>query len=608
MNQTPSSTFSEVLHHLESRQDSFDTTDARDAIQAYAKAHAERSPEEDASVKAELVVLDLLASHAQESSSWGTHFGPMMVTRKGEYPPLAAVTPQMIAYCKIRAQVCIHPRLRARYADVTWDLEPMVNGGKRDAQFARIAIDAYIADCGLAGIELRQVEGLERALCLALKLDDEARVCAVRDTILSFQKKVASPDKPRLVLFHFDALYDQRKKVKLGNAQLAEMIDGLERQLTEWSDPTAKCFDPWSARELGQRLIRHYRATNHPEDAKRVVQVYAKGKLHLVGQANGMLAHQWLEELHQDYLDAGMRTEADALVPAIKQAGERMAGEMRPVEVSYQVSGEEMEQFCQEITEGGPQTAFGRIAVHFAPDAEHLLNEMHAIAAQHPLMSMMAMTISDEFTRARIGGVLDDEAGRLVMHMHQNLAFESPFLHEAISRLFSRYGLTADQLVDLICGSQLFEVERKPLLLTGIKHYLASDHASCAHIFIPQIEHLLRVLLRNLGGITVSLDSESKSYREKDLGTILRDPLMEHFWKQLAKRDIALYLRVALTDQRGLNVRNRVCHGLCEADWFTPQITDRLLHILMLLGLLRIEKQDRDESEATGSSSPTDML
>jgi hypothetical protein len=114
--------------------------------------------------------------------------------------------------------------------------------------------------------------------------------------------------------------------------------------------------------------------------------------------------------------------------------------------------------------------------------------------------------------------------------------------------------------------------------------------------------------LGSLGGITVSLDSESKSYREKELGTVLRDPLMAQFWKQSAKRDIALYLRVVLTDQRALNVRNRICHGLCEPDWFTPQITDRLMHILMLLSLLRMEQPDAAGGEAKGRPSDEEPI
>jgi lysyl-tRNA synthetase class 1 len=607
MNEAQPSSLTEVLQRIESRRDSFDISDAHDGVETYAKAHPNRSAEEDRVVKAELVALGLFADHPHESSPWGTHFGPMMVTRRGEYPPLAAVTPEMVAYWKTRAEASAHSRLRARYADAAWDLEPKISGGKRDPQFARIAIDAYVADCGLAGIDVHQIEGLERALYLALKLGDDTRVGTVRDTILAFQEKVAAPDKARLVMFHFDALYDHRKKIKLSGAQLAEMVDGLEKQLAEWSDPVDKGFDPWSARELGQRLVQHYRASDQPDDVKRVVQVYAKAKLHIAGQANGMLSHHWLEELHQDYLDVGMRAEADALVPQIAKAGERMGGEMRRISTSMEVPNDKMEEFCQGITDGSVEAAIERIVDTFAPDAENLRKQMHEQFAQHPLLGMFKVVIADEFTRAQVGGVQDDEAGRLVMHMHQHMAFESLFLHQAIDRMVSRYALTPEQSVELLGRSELFDAARKPLLVAGVRHYVDGDHASCAHVLVPQIEHLLRRLLASLGGITVSLDSETRTYREKDLGTILRDPLMENFWKQAAKRDIALYLRVVLTDQRALNVRNRLCHGLCSADWFTPQITDRLLHILMLLSLVRLEQRETPppETETSPDKEPT---
>ena len=221
--------------------------------------------------------------------------------------------------------------------------------------------------------------------------------------------------------------------------------------------------------------------------------------------------------------------------------------------------------------------------------------------AQHPLMSMIQVTIADEHTRARVGGIQDDEPGRLVMHMHQHMAFEALFLRQALNRLVTRYDLSAEQLVDLLYRSQLFETERKPLLIAGVKYFMAGEHASGTHVLIPQIEHLLRRLLGGLGGITVSFDSQTKTYREKDLGSVLRDPLMELFWKQAIGRDIALYLRVVLTDQRGLNVRNQVCHGLCKPDWFGPHISDRLMHILMLLSPLRMQQRDTATGEAAGN-------
>ena len=53
------------------------------------------------------------------------------------------------------------------------------------------------------------------------------------------------------------------------------------------------------------------------------------------------------------------------------------------------------------------------------------------------------------------------------------------------------------------------------------------------------------------------------------------------------------YLLVVLTDPRGWNLRNNICHGLPEAREFGTAPADRLMHIIVLLSLLR------QESEAT---------
>lgn len=268
-----------------------------------------------------------------------------------------------------------------------------------------------------------------------------------------------------------------------------------------------------------------------------------------------------------------------------------MTEEVQRISTSVEVPFDEMEHFCEGITAGSADAAIGRIVHMFTPDTENLREQMRNLYAEHPLHGMIKVTMADEFPRARIGRVQDDEGGRLVMHMHRHMALESLFLRHAMNRLLARYSLTPESFVELLHRSEFFDVERKPLLVAGVKHYMAEEHASCAHLLIPQIEHLLRRLLESLGGVTVSFHSETQTYREKDLGTILRDSLIEQFWLAKAKRDVALYLRVLLTDQRGLNARNYICHGLYSADRFDFAITDRLMHILMLLSLLRVEQR-----------------
>ena len=51
--------------------------------------------------------------------------------------------------------------------------------------------------------------------------------------------------------------------------------------------------------------------------------------------------------------------------------------------------------------------------------------------------------------------------------------------------------------------------------------------------------------------------------------------------------DVSLYFRVLLTDLRGWNIRNDVCHGISPYESFSKMVADRLIHILLVLGQLR---------------------
>ena len=62
-----------------------------------------------------------------------------------------------------------------------------------------------------------------------------------------------------------------------------------------------------------------------------------------------------------------------------------------------------------------------------------------------------------------------------------------------------------------------------------------------------------------------------------------------HLVKSLGD-DIAFYLRVVLTDQRGWNLRNNICHGLSSADLYTKSVVERIIQIFLLLAQLRNQK------------------
>ena len=51
--------------------------------------------------------------------------------------------------------------------------------------------------------------------------------------------------------------------------------------------------------------------------------------------------------------------------------------------------------------------------------------------------------------------------------------------------------------------------------------------------------------------------------------------------------DGAYYLRLVLTDQRALNIRNSLCHGIMPPRYFGSGVAARLLHVLAMLGMVR---------------------
>jgi hypothetical protein len=67
----------------------------------------------------------------------------------------------------------------------------------------------------------------------------------------------------------------------------------------------------------------------------------------------------------------------------------------------------------------------------------------------------------------------------------------------------------------------------------------------------------------------------------KNLGDILREPRIVEFIPE----DLRLYPTAFLVDPRGHNLRNRLCHGLLAHEELRRPISDRVIHVLLCLGM-----------------------
>jgi hypothetical protein len=107
------------------------------------------------------------------------------------------------------------------------------------------------------------------------------------------------------------------------------------------------------------------------------------------------------------------------------------------------------------------------------------------------------------------------------------------------------------------------------------------QYASAVHLLVPQIEAAIRQLAVHLQVMPYKRDGKNLELRS--LGSLLGDPQLT---KALTDR-FSFYLQVLLTDERGWNLRNEVCHGMLSAQHFGPTFADRIIHVVIALTRIR---------------------
>jgi Domain of unknown function (DUF4209) len=226
-----------------------------------------------------------------------------------------------------------------------------------------------------------------------------------------------------------------------------------------------------------------------------------------------------------------------------------------------------------------------KLAFNFLPrvgDAEKLVKE---ISAKTFYLNLTQQIVAENGrVTASIGSVEQDLNGHIVQQLGHTIQFYGQLYRPAWDEAVTRLNLTADDIVEWLADCPLFDEDRLKLLKPAIAAYLASDWTMTIHLVIPQIENALRqVLVKCDQLLTRPHQMRKGTFMLKNLDEVLRDPVVV----RALPEDVWVYLRTLLCDQRGLNIRNNVCHGLWNSEHFNWFVADRVIHALLVIGLLR---------------------
>jgi Domain of unknown function (DUF4209) len=545
---------------------------------------------DDEELRAEIIAFDLHENRQDQESGWGTYYGfEVRENQDGTSiapPSINLITPNMVNYWKKRSNETINPILKSRYSGLVWDFSKDV-GITPDHQIARLHIKALVevANGGFYKDDPFTFIKLNRALTLAISLIDNELMIKVKDAILAFEERHAVDVMRGSWGYAFDLLMGN-KKASLTKSEEEKIICDLENRLRRLitSDTEKHESVLRAAEEAAKRLAVYYRKKQRCEDVRRVILEIGNAYDKIITGKPALQICQWLARIQKLYLEFNLKEESDEILIRLRESGRKITFEVVSLPYRYDVSVK-MEESINFMTDGDPEDVIFKIARAYIPEKDQIKDAVFKYSKKFPLHSLFSKIDYDDKGRmtSEIGSFADDPEGHTVKAMCLILQTSASFLRKIISEAINKRCLNTFETLSFIMATPVIDKKRTEIIKKGLEAYFKGDYLVFMHLSIPQIEEAIRNTVEISRGVVLRNSRSGGGYDLKILDEILRGDVV----KKYLGEDFAYYFRVLFTDQRGWNLRNFVCHGLKDPDFFNPHTADRVFHALICLGLIQ---------------------
>lgn len=563
-------------------------------------------PEQRRGAYAEVVLWQFQRPNMFERrSAWGTYWaelasGTGQDGRRVYIPNADDVAPDIVEHWIARAGAAAHPALRARYADLAWDLGGYLR--KRGRQVSDAALSAIRVPVGVAHqaidsyleVVQRQLtehngdawKYINRAIELSKGIGDAERIVQCRAAMMALRDRVRAVDAHNGQTWRFYEIAAHHFAGKFSTVELVQILADLQTELQVAADPSnPQRFDPHQAMNIAERLQVWGRMAGNAVVGPLAVQTAGAAFEHAAASAGGLVAVSWLEDLLPRYRDIGDTVGAARVEATIRQRATDARAEMTTHSVEVEIPREELEAIAEQVCGQSLGEALRRVVQVALIGYDKTAAQVRETLADSPLVAMVTMTLTgpEGFTEAQVGGIEEDEEGRTVHHAAQVMNWHAGMLGFLFRRIRERYGPTAAQLADYVHGCPLFRAERRPLVERGLQAWLDGDAIVAAHLLVPQIEAALRALCIDAGGSVMRPDDRYNGFRVDGMGTVLDEPHL----RAVMPPDIRFHLAALLTDPRGLSVRNHLAHGMALPEGLGMGLCNWIVHGVLAVALFR---------------------
>ena len=519
---------------------------------------------------------------------WGTYYGPYLQFRDKDnnnidVPSYDSITAEAIAYWEKRIPQTENPLLKSRYCGLVWDFKLKVCNERHSSSLQQEYIKALLdaANGNYCEHPISIVVILERAFHIASKDKDYKDV---KKAYSVFEKNYATDEFPAYWASQFRLMlnYPKRFSETEKNTLLSQHEERLKRL-------SATVGAEWVALDQATLLADYYIKSQNLNEINRVLLIAENAFRNNFSSYSAMQQLGVLDDLAHKYAHYSLSKERERLLAEISAIGNKAKNEMDQFEAPTQYSQEALNEVTEDILKGDDSEQIKRFVSFFIPRIEYNAKQLREYSQKFPLQYLTGTQIIDDAGRplSYVGNIDDDFDGQLIQHITQNIEFESPILRYVIAQMIGRNILSTVSIRNQFEKSGLFDENKLNFIINCFEnYYFKYDPIAFCHLIVPQIEDTIRAIVELSGHSVIRPQRNNKGYQLKTLDDLLRDESISRVYGD----DVCLYLRIYLTDQRGENIRNSLCHGTRKPEMYDLLVADRLLHILMLLSQVRVKK------------------
>lgn len=521
-------------------------------------------------------------------NSWGTHYGPVVIGNNNgetfEIPGREDIKSEAVQFWCERYKTVRNPLLKVRYCGLVWDYYYLLPDQRKPSDLYELYIDALL-DVVRGEYFKRKVIGreyLQYTQGLVLKNSSK---CAKWKSVL-----------------HNYVSQEEVTSINIGIwcAEL-DIINNSHDIFTE--------EERQSSIELIRHRYNHFCTTDNIYLLKDIMSLMYEYYVHYGEKqlAYNLLwdfeyrleQHTSLNVLQKEVLYelllgkyrqlGGYSEDEKRIMRNIHAAATNSIQQMQRFDMPIDVTTEQVDAWLDQMTAGEPHIQIERFLLRFVPNILAAKEQLDLLAKKCPFSFLVATKL---FIGDMPGSVImpydQDQEGHLMLQLTRIIQIEDTFMNLLLRELSKKGVLSSEVLNKQINNSVLVNEDRKDILSNIVKLYFDKNYIAFCHQVIPQIETMIRVLLQKSGINVLKPQRDSNGFQLRTLDDLLREQIIDKVFQCAEDRSMSTYLRFVLTDQRGCNYRNLICHGIINPRMLKESVSGRLLHILMLL--LRVQE------------------